>query len=325
MKVSIIIPIYNVADYVSSCIKSVMEQTYQDIECILVDDCGNDDSMEICNKLISSYQGNINFITLHHEKNRGLSAARNTGTKAATGDYIFYLDSDDLLFPKCIELMIDAVVKHPGVELVQGITESHPFHKSYCLSTLKNIDYTEEAYWMRLHFFSMPIDFYVNAWNKLLKKEFLIKNDLFFKEGLIHEDQLWMYFVALCVSKIVIIHEYTYIHLNRENSIMATDSMARTAKHWGIILTEILNNLQEPYANRALLRYLLRFLLYYKISISDEVYDELYNKFRYLLHKHNYRLLNIFLFLFKRSPFLLVRLSFRKIIYYLVKFHLNNK
>ena len=78
--ISIIIPIYNVEPYIASCLHSVMAQTYTgSIECILVDDCGQDDSIGVAKKVIANYQGPIRFHILHHEHNRGLSAARNTG------------------------------------------------------------------------------------------------------------------------------------------------------------------------------------------------------------------------------------------------------
>ena len=92
MKVSIIIPVYNVENYLVRCLDSVTAQTCQDIECILVDDCGNDHSVQIAEDYIQTYQGPIVFKFLHHTKNRGLAAARNTGIDAATGDYLFFPD-----------------------------------------------------------------------------------------------------------------------------------------------------------------------------------------------------------------------------------------
>ena len=85
MKVSIIVPIYNVSEYIERCIKSVMAQTYTDIECILVDDCTPDNSVAICEHMVAEYHGPITFKILHHEHNRGLSAARNTGLKSSEG------------------------------------------------------------------------------------------------------------------------------------------------------------------------------------------------------------------------------------------------
>ena len=96
MKISVIIPVYNVAPYIAACLQSVMRQTAQAaLECILVDDCGPDNSMEVVNETLKSYNGPVDFKIVRHTQNRGLSAARNTGMAAATGDYIYFLDSDD--------------------------------------------------------------------------------------------------------------------------------------------------------------------------------------------------------------------------------------
>ena len=89
--ISIIVPVYNVEPYVEECIHSVMRQTYTGpMECIVVDDCGTDNSMAVVEGLIANYKGPISFKVLHHKHNRGLSAARNTGMDAATGDYYFF-------------------------------------------------------------------------------------------------------------------------------------------------------------------------------------------------------------------------------------------
>ena len=109
VRISIIVPIYNVEPYIERCLRSVMIQTYSNIECILVDDCTLDNSMKICDCLLGNYIGPIEFKVLHHDHNRGLSAARNTGTDAATGEYIFYLDSDDEITPDSISLMVAEV------------------------------------------------------------------------------------------------------------------------------------------------------------------------------------------------------------------------
>ena len=97
-KVSIIIPIYKVESYIERCITSVLRQTYRNLEVILVDDCTPDSSMEIAKAVINENQNcGMNFVFLKHDHNFGLSAARNTGINAATGDYLFFLDSDDEL------------------------------------------------------------------------------------------------------------------------------------------------------------------------------------------------------------------------------------
>ena len=114
MKISVIIPVYNVAPYIAACLQSVMRQTTQAaLECILVDDCGPDNSMEVVSETLKSYKGPVDFKIVRHTQNRGLSAARNTGLAAATGDYIYFLDSDDEITPDCIERLSAPLQKEP--------------------------------------------------------------------------------------------------------------------------------------------------------------------------------------------------------------------
>ena len=110
MKISIVIPVYNVSNYIERCLRSVINQIYNgEIECIIVDDASPDNSINICESIIKQYNGNIHFHIIHHKTNMGLSSARNTGTKNATGQFIFYLDSDDFISPNCIENNISSV------------------------------------------------------------------------------------------------------------------------------------------------------------------------------------------------------------------------
>ena len=91
MKISIIVPVYNVEPYIRECFSSIATQTYKGkIECIFVDDCGQDKSVEILEELIADYHGSISFSIIHHEHNKGLSGARNTGICHATGDYLYF-------------------------------------------------------------------------------------------------------------------------------------------------------------------------------------------------------------------------------------------
>lgn len=106
MRISIIIPVYNVEKYISRCLLSVINQTYNDtIECIIINDCTSDNSMTIINELITTtINKNIIFKTINHTVNQGQSAARNSGIRVSTGEYLFFLDSDDEL---CINALED--------------------------------------------------------------------------------------------------------------------------------------------------------------------------------------------------------------------------
>ena len=120
MKVSVLIPVYNVAPYIERCLQSVVDQTYTDIECILVDDCGSDNSIELAQNFINNYKGNIKFSILHHDKNKGQSAARNTALKYAKGEYVYFLDSDDAITSDCIEILMSLATKYPNAVFAQG-------------------------------------------------------------------------------------------------------------------------------------------------------------------------------------------------------------
>ena len=119
--ISIIIPVYNVEKYIVKCLQSVASQTLtKGIECIIVDDLGSDNSIQLALDFINNYEGDISFSIIHRKQNGGLSAARNTGIEAATKKYLYFLDSDDEITPDCTELMWGLIDKHGEVDLVQG-------------------------------------------------------------------------------------------------------------------------------------------------------------------------------------------------------------
>lgn len=105
--ISICVPVYNVEKYIARCLSSIMGQSYHgEMECIIVDDCGNDNSIAIAEQLITDYKGSIAFHIFHHKHNRGLAATRNTAVEAAQGDFIVHIDSDDWVEPNLIEELV---------------------------------------------------------------------------------------------------------------------------------------------------------------------------------------------------------------------------
>lgn len=226
MKVSIIIPTYNVELYITECLESVTQQTYQgEMECLIVDDCGTDGSIMLAEKFVQSYHGNILFRIIHHEYNRGLSAARNTGVENATGDYVYFLDSDDAIVPGTIEEMVQVVNDYPQVEMVQGGICNMQGDTLSDFTQLKLPDYTDDELWIRQYmFFHLP----VTSWNRLLKKDFLDKEDIKFHEGIIHEDVPYCYLLSLKCHHIGFVRMNTYLfRLQREGSITNTPQEER--------------------------------------------------------------------------------------------------
>ncbi len=215
--VSIVIPVYNVASYITDCLQSVMRQTFAGpMECLLVDDCGNDNSMEIAGQMIAGYRGPIVFRVLRHDHNRGLSAARNTGMDAATGDYVCFLDSDDWISDDCIEKLAEPLQKEQ-VDIVVGDYTTVGGE----LSNIMELSLEDGRY------FTKPIDntfcnngIYVMAVNKLYRKEFLLKHHLSFEEGKIHEDEILAFELSCMGKTFYVVREVTYFYRIRENSIV---------------------------------------------------------------------------------------------------------
>lgn len=215
--VSIIIPIYNVEQYITACLESVEAQTYTDYEIILVDDCGTDGSMKIVNDYVN-LNLNLNpndrnsWRVVRHEKNRGLSAARNTGTTVAKGKYVYYLDSDDTITPDCLEKLV-AEAERTEAEMVVG--NIHVIGDDQWIPKLKSdVQYTDDCF----HDY-LQGKYYMMAWNKLVRRDFLERNGITFVEGLIHEDCTWSFTVACVAKKIAFVYDETYNYLVRSNSI----------------------------------------------------------------------------------------------------------
>ena len=222
-KVSIIIPVYNVEFYIEDCLQSVMRQSYEgSIECILVDDCGTDHSMEVAGQLIEAYNGSIDFKVLHHEHNRGLSAARNTGIEASSGEYVFFLDSDDWISDDCIERLTqpldleqyDFVIGHyvrDGKDYVVTCPEGQYYSNDWKLSVRCRIP--------------------VSACNKLFRKSFLLDHQLRFEEGKVYEDSVFSFDLACAGGKYYVISNITYYYRRRENSITTRENKYRIADY----------------------------------------------------------------------------------------------
>lgn len=235
MKISVVIPIYNVEPYIEDCVRSVMCQTYVDqLECVLVDDCGTDGSMEIVEQMVGDYYGKVDFKIVYHEHNRGLSAARNTGMEAAEGDYVFFLDSDDWISNDCISLLAE---KTQGgvVDIVVGNYQSVGSKSCDLELSLHEGLYHEKAI---THTFC-DNGVYVMAWNKLFKKEFLINNKLRFEEGKVHEDEI-IAFDLSCVDKsFFIVPAVTYYYRIREASITMNSNVNRKLEDYIGILDSV--------------------------------------------------------------------------------------
>ncbi len=222
-KVSIIIPIYNVAPFLEQCLDSVRNQNFKEFEVLLIDDCGTDESVTIAERfiLVHGLQEH-GWRILHHSHNRGLSAARNTGMKAAQGEWVYFLDSDDYISADAISSLYEIATCEQDIEMAIGGINT------LVAENLKNIngriwDYLpmQEGVCKQsvLNYF-LDGSYYMMAWNKLIRTDFLRQHSLYFKEGLIHEDDLWSFCCACWLKKISVIHNQTYFYRIHDNSIL---------------------------------------------------------------------------------------------------------
>ena len=210
MKISVIVPIYNVSKYIEKCLDSLVNQTLSDIEIILVNDGSKENEEELIKPYLDKYK-NIKYLK---KENAGLSSARNMGIKYASGEYIAFLDSDDY---------VDLNMYH---EMYQKAKE-----KDYDL-VLCDINY---VYPDKIKKESSGIDKDTNnikeimltihpaAWNKIFKKD-LFKNKIYFKEGIWFEDVEFLYRMLPFIKTIGVINKPFIQYIQRENSITHTKS-----------------------------------------------------------------------------------------------------
>lgn len=221
-QVSIIIPVYNVSQYIMKCMDSVFNQTYENIEVILVDDCGTDDSMDIVREFLKKHISHKVSI-LSHERNRGLSAARNTGLMKAKGEYVYFLDSDDYITPDCISVMANILDKKKYDVVIADYkmvgTDCDSSDLKLPEGELNGNNIVLETYANGL--------WYVMAWNKMCRRDFLIDNDLFFEEGYLHEDVIWNFKLACKADSMYVLNNKTYNYLVRSSSIMTSMSIEK--------------------------------------------------------------------------------------------------
>lgn len=226
---SIVIPVYNVKDYIAECLSSVVVQTYREYEVILIDDGSTDESGEMCDQF-AEHHPEIKTRVIY-QKNAGLSAARNAGIKAAKGEYILFLDSDDLIVPDTLEYFVK-ILAESAVDILITIrnwefsaaeqAHIYPEKKSDISGRMSGIQFINAA---------VPSGFYqACAQYYIYNRMFLQKNDLQFEQGIYHEDELWS-LQTLPLAQTVYVEDHPfYYHRMREGSITHLETPEKLVK-----------------------------------------------------------------------------------------------
>jgi len=285
LKISLIVPVYNVETYIKECFDSIKCQTYTEgVECIFVDDCGTDGSEALVEQMIAEYHGNIQFRVVHHDCNKGLSAARNTGALSAKGEYIYFIDSDDYLFPDSLESFVSVMEKYPETDMVVGSAESE-IPKRYLDLRKKTWlpEFTDNRKWLRQKMLQRgPLP--MTAWNKMVRREFFL-DGLFFKEGIVHEDELWNYLVQQKIRSAAFVKKITYHYRNNAGGLSKLPLETRLAS-FRIILDEVYQHLDEGESKVDELMFYI-YLSSQRLKIS---YDKLAYKERFV----GYQFMNLY-------------------------------
>lgn len=215
--ISIIVPVFNVEDYLDRCLKSIVSQTYKNLQIILVDDGTEDNSGALCD----AWAKRDNRIVVIHQKNGGLSNARNTGIDKADGEYIAFIDSDDCINERYCELLYDALRKTGNKVAVCDFVE---FSDDNELIKFKNNEYNQDIKVITgkelLERLLCHNGWHLEVtWNKLYDRSLF--EELRFEEGKIHEDEFIIHRIAILASKITILEQKLYYYYKNNNSIMA--------------------------------------------------------------------------------------------------------
>lgn len=223
MKVSIIIPVYNVEKYLDECLNSALNQTLSSIEII----CVNDGSTDKSEKILKDYKTKYENIIIINQNNRGVSVARNAGLKVAKGKYIYFLDSDDYISEEAMKVCYQECEKD-NLDILTFDADSF-YDKGYMGHKL-NENYIRKN---KLNSKVMKgEDFYINCnkkmehkavvWLSFWKREFIDKNQLYFYEDIVHEDEIYISEGFLKADRVKYIPKNLYRRRVRDDSIMTS-------------------------------------------------------------------------------------------------------
>lgn len=284
-KISIIVPVYKVEQYLGKCIESILEQTHQNIELILVDDGSPDNCGNICD----DYAKRDSRVRVIHKENGGLSSARNAGLEIASGAFLMFVDSDDYIALDTVETLYQRMQQDDSDMVVCGIQrvdeKGNLFPSGEGIHTKSGI-YTAEEFYPLLFLYS------VEACGKLYKRTAF--EDIRFPVGKLHEDVFVTYKVVEKCAKISVLAEKLYYYLQRDNSIMharyhkgrldAVEALLNALKF--LIERNLLEAIEQICVQIICILSLANAKLDFKDKASRERYDTLKSEFDGLCKKN---------------------------------------
>lgn len=272
---SIIVPVYNVEKYLDKCIDSLIQQDFEDYEIFLINDGSTDSSVKIAEK----YVNNNKVQLINKEKNSGLSDTRNIGLKKANGDYIIFVDSDDYVDHEYLKRVYKIIIDQSYPDIVYtGFVEERDKNNItiYGYKSEKNVCYKNNDFLineLRHRTLYAPVCF------GIYKRKLLIANNLFFKSGICHEDELWTPQVVYHANSVYTTDLSPYHYIRREGSITKIKDKTKN----GIDLLRSCNELtifSNKIKNKELMRLMNNHIamLYMKAMCRGKLYRKEYRK-----------------------------------------------
>ena len=287
--ISVIIPVYNVEDYLHVCINSVLKQTYQDFEIICIDDASSDSSLKI---LEYFSQKDSRIKVMKNESNKGPGFSRNLGLDVAKGKYIYFLDGDDWLCHNAFEILIENIEKDNLDFILFKNIVYYEDSKSFGFESYYNMEFLnkfESKVFNHLDLDKSKLFEISNAsWNKLFLKSFLDNNNIRFpNENLIQEDNPFFYKALLSAKTIFLIDEYLHNRRRRPNSIMTLNDerLFDTIEVCYLILNVFFEDMElYEYYKKEVLNYIVAVILKGKYNkIHDSLKEKYYKKAQVVL------------------------------------------
>ena len=246
--VSVIVPVYNVSEYIEECLDSILKQTFHDFEVICVDDGSPDNSGDICEE----YAGRDARIRVVHKFNGGLSSARNSGADFATGEYFYFLDSDDMITENALEVMFSTMKKDSldvlffdaitffeskTLEASQKVFKNNYSNRMPATGVLTGVDLFDR--FLQTDAFRSPVQLSV------VKKDFYESNNISCYPGILHEDNLYTFQVLMIAERAMYINKELYKRRVRDDSIMTAKKTFRNFYGYFKCYTEMYETLEQ--------------------------------------------------------------------------------
>lgn len=217
MRISIIIPVYNCEKYLNRCLDSVLNQTYNELEIILVNDGSTDKTSDICDK----YKVKDERIKVIHKENGGVSSARNVGISESSGEYIMFLDSDDWIESNMVEKMYNHISRYDDIDMVMCgcCLEFSSKEKNILDIKLKNKTYNSLEEYLKEFSYYRDKGVFGYSVNKIFRSSIIKNNQVLFKKYSIAEDLFFLYDLLPYCNKIKVIEDslYHYMHENQHS------------------------------------------------------------------------------------------------------------